>query len=256
MTIATIDCRQFEERLSEYMENALSLPQHSSMEAHAAACAECGALLADLRSIVARAGSLPVLTPSRDLWDGIADRLDAPVIAIDGAPSVVRQRRVPRWAGFAAAAAVLMAVTSLATRELVRRDAPSASVAEAPQATEPAPVTSLGTDTPAVRSEPSVRPAATSGTAPRSETRRTAAETYRSEIAVLERAVAQRDSALDPATLAIIQNSLRIIDSAIVEARAALARDPASRFLKEQVDKTLHKKMELLRSVAVLAART
>ena len=246
MSVSTIDCGRFDELLSDYLESTLSLPSRAAVDAHVASCARCASLLADVRSIVDRAGSLPVLQPSRDLWSGIAAQLDAPVVPIRAAASAQRRLRVPRWAGLAAAAAVLVVATSLVTREVTRSGSPDApSVVQATR--EPVAVPeSLGSESTAT-----LRVSGTTRSA--TPVREGASVTYGREIARLEALVRQRESALDPATTAIIENSMRIIDSALVEARAALARDPASRFLTDQVDKTLQKKMELLRSVTMLA---
>lgn len=249
MSVSTITCERFDDMLSEYLESTLSLPARAQLDAHAASCARCAEILADVRSIIDRAGALPVLEPSRDLWSDVAARLDAPVVSIATAPSARRQLRMPRWAGLAAAAAVLIVATSLITRQTMLNDPATPTVA--PIAARPTPIAqpaeSLGAETTTV---------SVANTAAPLRTRERAAVTYGREIERLESIVRVRESALDPATLAIIENSMRIIDSALVEARAALARDTASRFLIEQVDKTLEKKMELLRSVSLLAART
>ena len=249
MTVATIDCRRFDEVLPDYLENTISLPLRAAMDGHVASCARCSGLLADVRSLVDKAGSLPELNPSRDLWPDVAALLDSPAVAISAAPSA-RRFRVPAGAGLAAAAAVLIVVTSIVTHQWVTNgDAPTPTVAATPLMQAPQPE-SLGA---AVSSVPT-SPASPEATTER--TRVSAAVTYGREIARLESFVRQRGAALDPTTKAIIENSMRIIDSALVEARAALARDPASRFLNEQVDQTLQKKMELLRTVTLLAART
>ncbi|HJU73312.1 MAG TPA: zf-HC2 domain-containing protein [Gemmatimonadaceae bacterium] len=248
MTVPTIDCRQFDELLPDYLESTLSLPQRATLDAHSASCARCGELLADIRSIVDRAGALPVLQPSRDLWAGVAARLEAPVVSIAQARSARRRLRIPVWGSVAAAAAILIVVTSVVTRELTQRGtAADTGIAAVPSAPVRVP-DSLGSETSAVAT-----PTPVANAAPE---RVSAAVTYSREIVRLEAFMRERGSVLDPATTAIIENSMRIIDSALVEARAALARDPASRFLNEQVDKTLEKKLELLRSVTLLAART
>lgn len=250
MTVAMIDCRRFDDVLSDYLENTISLPLRAAMDGHVASCARCSGLLADVRSIVDRAGALPELKPSRDLWPDVAALLDSPVVPISAAPSA-RRFRVPTWVGLAAAAAVLIVVTSVVTHRWVTNgDAPTPTVAAIPTVQAPQPE-SLGT---AVSSIPK---SSTSPSVPATErTRVSAAVTYGREIARLESFVRQRGDALDPTTKAIIENSMRIIDSALVEVRAALARDPASRFLTDQVDQTLEKKMELLRTVSLLAARS
>jgi len=79
---------------------------------------------------------------------------------------------------------------------------------------------------------------------------------YGKEIEMLERIVSQRETQLDSSTVAIIRKNLRIIDGAIEQSRAALVRDPASQLLGEQLTHALDKKVELLRTAAMLPAST
>jgi hypothetical protein len=73
---------------------------------------------------------------------------------------------------------------------------------------------------------------------------------------MLQTIVGQRKTVLDSSTVAIIERNLRIIDAAIEQSRAALARDPASALLSEQLTHALDKKVELLRTAAMLPAST
>jgi hypothetical protein len=61
---------------------------------------------------------------------------------------------------------------------------------------------------------------------------------------------------MDPRTAAIIEANLKVIDDAIAQSKAALAQDPASRFLNNQLNTALDKKLELLRTAAQLPSRT
>jgi hypothetical protein len=79
---------------------------------------------------------------------------------------------------------------------------------------------------------------------------------YVREIALLQDVVRQKKSQLDPSTVAIIERNLQIIDAAIEQSRAALIRDPASRMLSQQLTHALDKKIELLRTAAMLPAST
>lgn len=79
---------------------------------------------------------------------------------------------------------------------------------------------------------------------------------YDGEIAQLQRVLAERRSELDPATVAVVERNLQIIDAAINQSRTALARNPRSRFLAEQLGATLDRKVELLRTAALLPSRT
>jgi hypothetical protein len=82
------------------------------------------------------------------------------------------------------------------------------------------------------------------------------ASTLNQEITALRGVLTARRDELDPRTVAILESSLSTIDSAITEARRALQADPASRFLTSQLDKALEKKLGLLRTAALLPART
>jgi hypothetical protein len=79
---------------------------------------------------------------------------------------------------------------------------------------------------------------------------------YDQEIVKLRQIVRQRRSELDPKTVAVLEQSIAVIDSAIAQSRAALANDPASGFLATQLNHSLEKKVELLRTAALLPART
>jgi hypothetical protein len=57
----------------------------------------------------------------------------------------------------------------------------------------------------------------------------------------------QQESALAPETVAQLRASLRTIDEAILEARNALARDPANKVLIEMLSANYRQKVDLLR---------
>lgn len=109
---------------------------------------------------------------------------------------------------------------------------------------------------------PTVRPRGT-GPVPRFVARRPrsddaidalvpAAAAYDREITALRAAVRERRGELDSATVAVLARNLRIIDAAVAESRAALARDPNSQFLGDQLARALGQKVELLRTVALM----
>lgn len=76
--------------------------------------------------------------------------------------------------------------------------------------------------------------------------------TYDEEIITLRAALDSRRGQLDPATVSTIEQNLQIIDHAIQQAKAALTKDPRSRFLNDQLDHSLAKKTDLLRAAALL----
>jgi hypothetical protein len=76
--------------------------------------------------------------------------------------------------------------------------------------------------------------------------------TYEREISALRRIVDERFTELDPATVTELRRNLDIIDRAIGDSRAALARDPRSGVVSAQLDRALQAKLDLLRRVALL----
>lgn len=76
--------------------------------------------------------------------------------------------------------------------------------------------------------------------------------TYDDEITRLHGVLESRRDQLDPSTVATVERNLHIIDDAIAQARAALIKDPHSRLLNEQLDRTLAKKTQLLRAATLL----
>ena len=79
---------------------------------------------------------------------------------------------------------------------------------------------------------------------------------YTRSINALQLALAERRDSLAPSTVATVEHSLRIADSAIAEARAALARDPANAALAALFNSNYERKIDVLRRATELAPRT
>jgi hypothetical protein len=79
---------------------------------------------------------------------------------------------------------------------------------------------------------------------------------YGREIAMLQSILRTRRTQLDSGTVAIIERNLSIIDAAIAQSKEALAKDPASQLLSDQLTHALDKKVELLRTAAMLPSST
>ena len=79
---------------------------------------------------------------------------------------------------------------------------------------------------------------------------------YGREMVRLRRLIEERRNQLDPATVAIIEKNLVVIDAAIAECQRAIGRDPSSRFLIESLNQSLQNKVELMRTAALLPPRT
>lgn len=228
MTHPMITCDDAQLLVSDRLDGTLSDTQRAQLDAHLAGCVACREVSRDLEQIHAEAASLPTLTPSHDLWRSIEARIEAPVVSLES------HRRSPmaRWSSrqLAAAAAVLMAVTAGGTWFVAVR---SAGAPTERVATSPGPRTELV----AVASEKGMA-------------------AYESEIGALRNIIETRRADLDSATVAVLEKNLKLIDQAIAESKAALAANPASTFLAEQVGRAYDTKLELLRSAALLPSRT
>jgi hypothetical protein len=296
MTRYDMTCDAVAERLADYLEDDASGLVRDGIEAHAAGCAPCAALLADLAALSQDARALPPLVPSRDLWRGIAERIDAPVLPLEGARPVHGLPARGGWARPAVAAAALVLFTAGVTNLLTRASMSSSTPVAAARDTGVSPVATQGAGTTPLDAS-GTEAATVEGTSPDRDTERTArvatrggeervvergeaqpgaaqrgpaparlASTgseaagpdpvYDRDMATLRKLVRERRAQLDPATVAVLEQSVAVIDSAIAQSRAALAKDPASRFLATQLNHSLEKKIELLRTAAMLPART
>ena len=273
-------CDDFNEHLLAYMEREDDNETREAMEQHAASCGECGSLLAELKELRAEAAALPELQPSRDLWSGIAERIEAPVVPIGGhVVEVKRSVRVRRWTSRILIAASLLGAAGIGyaargTSPVAVPDetvavvtdsmddgpvtpdsaaiAPTTTVAEAPESgagsASPSTATAVATTPPAQVRPMEVQLAARAVA--------TLAADYDREVARLQLLLNQRRNQLDATTVAIIEKNLLVIDVAIAECKKAIARDPASEFLIESLNQSLRTKVELMRTAALLPSRT
>jgi hypothetical protein len=79
---------------------------------------------------------------------------------------------------------------------------------------------------------------------------------YERSVDALWRTLDERRDSLAPSTVATVERSLRIADSAIAEARAALERDPSNAVLAALFASNYERKIDVLRRAAELAPRT
>ncbi len=278
MTDEPMICGDVDERLPDYLEETLDEGTRRRVRLHLTSCDRCASLVAQLESIRVDAAALPELTPSRDLWAGISARIETPVIALGGS-EVPFGRRSPAWLTGAIAAGLVFAtagVTHVLTRQSMEREFASAVRADAPVTVGAAGPSQLPVDltvsmdrsvtearrqpdagSVAVAVREDVRSRQEPGRATVRLVARTSVDrTYDREIVRLRAVLRQRRAQLDPETVTVIEQSLRVIDNAIAQSRAALAKDPASAFLRDQLDSSLEKKVDLLRTAALLPART
>lgn len=233
-----IVCDAVRPKLDDHVEGSLRRVEADEVERHLAACSSCRAEVEALRSILAEAGALPrSIEPGHDLWPAIAARIrELPPEGEAAAPAAGtrgRARVVPMTWPWLAAAGIALVVLSSALTALVLRGPgePRDRVAQGVPAAE-----EIGVGTPP-------------------------------ELAALERtyvratdellvALRRERGDLSPATVALIEDNLRVIDHAIRESRAALARDPGNDELTRMLESAYEQKLELLRQATRLAAAT
>jgi hypothetical protein len=213
--------------LDDYVTGELTEDARGPVADHIAACAICGAEVDGLKEILARAADLPKsIEPPTEAWLNIRGAIERDKEAFatrhETSESFWRRPYV------LAAAVVLAAVLSSGGTALYLNSR------------------GAGVD--------SSRAAASNtgnGATPATFVAFTIEEnTYLRNVAVLQDLLDQQEASLAPETVAQLKASLRTIDEAILEARSALARDPANKMLIEMLSGTYRQKMDLMRRTA------
>ena len=216
-------CKDVVARLDDYVDGALPARQARDLEGHLESCPECRRQERSLRALLEQAAALPKqLQPSRDLWPDIATRIPE------------RQRVVPirRWRpalwnpALAAAAVLLIALSSAVTAFLMRGSQGPVEVTESPGVVlQPA---VMGTGSLAI------------GEAEQ--------EYERAAQALLASLEARRDS-LAPETVRVVERNLKAIDAALREVHQALEQDPGNPGLVRMLASTHRKRIKILQTV-------
>lgn len=216
---------QWTDRLSEYLDGELADAERMALEAHLTTCADCTAVLADLRRVVARAQALDDRPPARDLWSGIAERIG---VSTDD----LARRRARRRVSFTVPQLIAASVALIAMSAGVARVVLRPTTNREPAAMNPGSV--------------SVVPVAI----------QKAGATADHDVQDLRLALAdgQRTGRLSPMTVHRIEHSLAVIDSALAEGKRALAVDPKSAYLNQHLADTMRRKMEFLREANRIAS--
>ena len=226
---------RYTELLSGYLDHDLPRSEADAVQRHLEACADCRDVLAGLSNVKTRATSLVDPPAPTDLWAGIASR-----IGTAGSSSAVPVRRAvvyelpyrkQGWSGAQwLAVAATFAVITCGTLWLVQD-----------------------------RLFPALRPAA--GGVPAGVvshgTEATAADFNTSriegEIGQLQQALDRGRGKLDPKTVKVLEENLRIIQHATEDARQALEQDPANHDLQDYLAGSVQRKLDMVRRAATMA---
>jgi hypothetical protein len=262
-------CAAFEAALPDYLDGALGSEAADAAAAHLAACRACQSLVLDLRGMQTQAAALPVLRPSRDLWGGVEARIrqTAGAQISTGRAGSARGVALRRWFGpqyagrVAALAASLVIATAAVTYTATRWLGGGSAIATQPIPRQTAAIQSPTAPAPSVTRAAAPTAVTPPGAGPGRVTEVsgravTPEYLYDAQIASLHKILDQRRSQLSPKTVAVIERSLSVIDTAIAQSKAALANDPGNGFLADQLGRDLDTKLELLRTVALLPSHT
>ncbi len=227
----------FTDQLSAYLDHDLTPNEHDVIERHLDACGECRATLEQLARVKSHAAALVGPPAPTDLWAGIASRIgSAGSTSVSPArPALVlempRRARAwwasPQWLAAAAAFLVVATGAVFALRSGFTRPAPHAST---PSVTASAPAN--GTEAAAASFDPAQMD---------------------TEVEQLQKALDRGRGKLDPKTVQVLEDNLRIIHTAIDDAKRALAEDPANRELQDYLAGSVQRKLEFVKRAAVMA---
>jgi len=210
--------------LDDYVTDELTEDARAPVADHIAACGICAAEVESLSRILARAADLPKsIEPPAEAWVNIRAAIERgeEAVAAHNKSSTSGLWRRPYMI---AAAAILVAVLSSGGTALYMSSRSvdgnsSNSIAGNGGGATPATLVAFTIEE----------------------------NNYLRNVAVLQALLDQQEALLAPETVAQLKASLRTIDEAILEARNALARDPANKTLIEMLSGTYRQKVDLLR---------
>jgi hypothetical protein len=219
--------------LDDFVDGALDPRVEREVRRHLMQCEACRAEERELRTLLDLAAALPdEIVPERDLWAGIAPRLEArPATAAPARGAVRSLRALPPWLLAAAAVVALVVTTSLVTLELA--PAREGALVQLPAKHAGPPTAAGGVPTAQVVFRPAERE-------------------YEQAILDLSAVLEARRAQLAPETARVVEENLRLIDRAIAESRAALDADPASRELTQMLADAYQIKLGVLRRAVQL----
>jgi anti-sigma-K factor RskA len=219
--------------LDDYVTGDLTEDARAPIAEHIAACDLCRSEIEGLQAIVARARELPrSIEPPAEAWTGIRSAIARDESAVREPTSVARfgeRRRLY----LAAAAVVLAAVLSSAGTAWYLS-------ARNPASNLPAAIAvNNSSETPATLAAFTIEE-----------------NNYLRTASRLQDLLDQQEGSLAPETVAQLRASLHAIDDAIIEARNALARDPANKLLVQMLSSSYRQKVDLLRRSTELTRGT
>jgi anti-sigma-K factor RskA len=233
-----MNCETYRQSVQALIEGDLDPEQQRALEAHAATCAACRTLTADLEAIRDAGHALERRTPSKDVWA----RIQLQIAAEPSFQKAAAERRAREAEASARAKHWNWPVLAMAASLLIALVAGSLYVVNLSRTPAAAPKT-----------------AATSGNATSGELVQSieneldqAAAHYEKAIAGLEQVANASESPLDPELMATLKANLGVIDQAINESRTALKAQPTNQLAQESLFEAFRRKVSLLQDTIAL----
>jgi hypothetical protein len=224
-----MSCTESQPALSELVDGTLPREARARVEAHLETCADCRALLADLKRVKAAARALPKMTAPESVWQNVRAGLDADAIEARRAPVLhFAPRRRTVLVGLTAAAALVLAVSA----GVYFKSKP------APDAPTPVQTAAHENAADAVQSVEAELELADLH--------------YQKAIDGLEVVAREGQGALDPQVATVLRKGIGVADQAIVESRAALRTAPTDEAAQASLFEALQRKVGLLRDTIAL----
>lgn len=224
-------CEDLNDALADFVDGRLDPAAQRDVERHVEVCAQCVALVTDLRTIRAAAFMLDRREPPAAVWTALQAKVaaepaaKAPILTMPAA--VRRSLGEGGWPVWLGAAAALLLATLIGVVPLMDRGHPD------DQAGDAVPATDVTVESVTLELE--------------------AAEThYQKAIDQLQTITNAETGELDPQLAAVLEKNLRVIDQAISENRAALKSQPASTNAQDGLFGALRTKVALLQQTVEL----
>lgn len=210
-----------EEARQTLADGSMSADRAEGARAHLRVCTECSADVARLDRLVTGAREMQNPTSElADLWPGIRARIESAKVV-----TLTPESAKARWNGrrlmlrIASVAAVLLLATWLGVRARDSSNAPASAA----------------------------RPGDTTGSMAFAAD---SARVYEEEAQILLDRLALMRSVLEPGAAAAIDKDLAVIDSAIAELQAAIARDPRNPALRQLLATSYRQKVDVLKRIS------
>ncbi|HWI16306.1 MAG TPA: zf-HC2 domain-containing protein [Vicinamibacterales bacterium] len=226
-----MNCEDLNQALVDLVDGRLDGAAERNAERHLDGCAQCRALVEDLRSIRASAFMLDRREPKAETWQRIqaavaAEPAPGRVLAMPVA--VRRSLGEGGWAVWLGAAAALILATVIGLMPLMNRQAEHDDTQAAAPEQEEVTVESVTAEFEAAEKH------------------------YQKAIDDLQTIANKDNGELDPQVAAVLQKNLTVIDQAITESRAALQSQPSSSNAQAGLFDALRTKVALLQQTVEL----